>query len=131
MYTLPQEIEVWYIIPAIRKKLASCLIMDHKATYKKVGDILGVTKAAVSQYLSNKRAGKIFLPKEIDKEIMKSCSVLLKDKSNSVREIDRILKIIIKKDLPCRVCKESMGGNLKDCKEIRIKRDYIKRWNLG
>jgi len=130
MYTLPQEIEVWYIIPAIRKKLATCLIQDHKATYQKTGDILGITKAAVSQYLKNKRAAKIELPKEIDGKIMKTCSILLKNKSNAVKEIDKILKIIIKKDLPCRVCKSNTGGALADCKEIRIKRDFIKKWGL-
>lgn len=130
MYTLPQEIEVWYIIPAIRKKLATCLIIDHKATYQKVGDLLGITKAAVSQYLKNKRAAKIILPSVLDKEIMKSCSTLLKDKSNSVKEIDRILKIIVKKDLACEVCEADKEGSLKNCKQIRIKTDYIKKWDL-
>ena len=102
--------------------------MDHNATYQRVGEILGITKAAVSQYLSNKRAAKVILPKELDKEIMKTCSTLLKNKSNSVKEIDRLLKIIVKKDLPCEVCDGT--GDLKNCKEIRIKRDFIKKWNL-
>ncbi len=58
MYTLPQEIEVWYIIPAIRKELARCLIQDHKITYEKTGNIMGITKSAISQYIRNKRATK-------------------------------------------------------------------------
>ena len=59
MYALPQEIEVWYIIPAIRKALAEQLVKKHKLTLEKTGNILGVSKAAVSQYLSKKRATKI------------------------------------------------------------------------
>ncbi len=40
MYSLPQEIEVWYIIPAIRKEFARVLVEDHKLTFERVGDIL-------------------------------------------------------------------------------------------
>ena len=59
MYLLPQEIEVWYIIPAIRKELAKLLTQKYELSYDKAGVILGVSKAAISQYLSNKRANKI------------------------------------------------------------------------
>jgi len=54
MYSLPQEIEVWYIIPAIRKELARLLTKENNLSYEKVGGYLGISKAAVSQYLSNK-----------------------------------------------------------------------------
>ncbi|PJC44447.1 transcriptional regulator, partial [Candidatus Pacearchaeota archaeon CG_4_9_14_0_2_um_filter_39_13] len=30
MHTLPQEIEVWYIIPAIRREMAMCFSREHK-----------------------------------------------------------------------------------------------------
>ena len=69
MYLLPQEIEVWYIIPKIRRELASLLVKKHKLSYEKAGEVLGVTKSAVSQYLSNKRANKIELSAQIKKEL--------------------------------------------------------------
>ena len=62
MYSLPQEIEVWYIIPAIRKELARLLTGSYGMTFEKAGELLGVSKAAVSQYLSNKRASKFKVP---------------------------------------------------------------------
>jgi len=121
MRYLPQEIEVWYIIPAIRREMSSCLIKDYKVSYEKVGRILGVSKAAVSQYLKGKRAAKIKLPKEVKPKIMASCKTLSKDKGSSVEEITKILKFIRDKNLPCEVCGTLRGGILEDCREIRLK----------
>lgn len=44
MYNLPQEIEVWYIIPAIRREFARVLTEKYNLTYEKTGEILGVSK---------------------------------------------------------------------------------------
>ena len=51
MVHMPQEIEVWYVIPAIRKQLAKALVGEHKLPQKQVADIMGVSSAAISQYL--------------------------------------------------------------------------------
>ena len=120
MYTLPQEIEVWYIIPAIRRELAKCLIRDHKLTYEKVGEILGISKAAISQYLKNKRASKIKLHEKVDKEVCISCSRITKGKTDAVKEITRVLEMIRKKQLPVEVCDKKLEGVFHDCKEIRV-----------
>jgi hypothetical protein len=51
---LPQEVEAFYVIPAIRRELARRLVatgMPQRAAAER----LGVTPAAVSQYLANKR----------------------------------------------------------------------------
>ena len=126
MYTLPQEIEVWYIIPAIRKELASCLIRNYSITYEKVGEMMGITKAAVSQYLSNKRAAKIKLPENALKEVCKSCELIVAKKKNTSQEILRVLKFIRDKNLPCEVCDKTTQGVLDDCKVIRLKHISIK-----
>jgi hypothetical protein len=118
MYTLPQEIEVWYIIPGIRRELARCLIKDHKITYEKVGKILGISKAAISQYLKNKRAAKIKLHIKVNEEICKSCSKIVQSKTNSVREITRILKFIRENNLHCEVCGKIIDDELHDCKQV-------------
>lgn len=118
MYTLPQEIEVWYIIPAIRRDLSKCLIKKYGLSYEKVGKILGISKAAISQYLKNKRAAKIRLHELVEEEICKSCSKITKNKSNSVIEIQKILEFIKKKKLHCEVCGKMIDGKLHDCKQI-------------
>ena len=67
MYSLPQEIEVWYIIPAIRRELTKILIKQYNLKQKKVAMLLGISEAAISQYLSNKRGQEIKFPKEMEK----------------------------------------------------------------
>ena len=117
MYSLPQEIEVWYIIPAIRKELAKILVKKHNQTYQKVGDMLGISKAAISQYLSNKRANKIKFPSQLQKEIEKSANIILKDGKKSVREIQKILKTVRLKKFTCDLCEKYNSDILKFCKD--------------
>jgi predicted transcriptional regulator len=120
MYTLPQEIEVWYIIPAIRRELSKCMINKYKLTYEKTGKILGISKAAVSQYLKHKRATKIKLHDKALKEVCNSCEKLSVEKSDAVREISRILKYIRQNKLHCEVCGECVDGKFHDCKEVKV-----------
>jgi len=127
MYTLPQEIEVWYVIPAIRRELASCLIRNHGITYEKVGEMMGLTKAAISQYLSKKRAAKIKLHENALNEVCKSCMLIVAKKKHTSQEIMRVLKFIRDKNLPCEVCDKSTQGILDDCKEIRLKEINIRQ----
>ncbi|MEF8799209.1 MAG: transcriptional regulator [Candidatus Bipolaricaulota bacterium] len=50
----PCEVALWYILPCIRASLARELTkMD--LTQQKVANILGITQAAVSQYIGDKR----------------------------------------------------------------------------
>lgn len=90
MERLPQEIEVWYIIPELRKELATAL---NKKGMKQgdIAKVLGITGAAVSQYISKKRGGKIELCKEIKNEIKKSANELFKTKKSANPEIQKIL----------------------------------------
>jgi hypothetical protein len=46
---------VWYLLPLIRKEFAKSLIKDHGLTQRKAAEKLGITEAAVSQYVSKKR----------------------------------------------------------------------------
>lgn len=121
MYYLPQEIEVWYVIPAIRSWIARCLIDEFDASYEKIGKILGVSRAAISQYVKGKRAAKIKLPKELGPKILASCKVLTKDDTKAVEEIDKILAHIRSKGLTFSVCGKLKEGSLTDCSEVRFK----------
>jgi len=115
MYLLPQEIEVWYIIPAIRKELAKLLTKRYELSYENAGVLLGVSKAAVSQYLSNKRANKIQLTPGIKKEIKKSAGIISRRPKMALIEIQRILKIMKTKKHSCDVCKKFNKGVLNYC----------------
>ena len=115
MYLLPQEIEVWYIIPKIRKELAILLVKEYELSYEKAGDILGISKAAVSQYLSNKRANKIKISKDIEKEIKISAQKIMEKKSNGLMEIERIIQLMKNSKCACDVCKQYNKEVLKYC----------------
>ena len=118
MHILPQEIEVWYIIPAIRRDIAKILVNEYKISFEKVGNILGISKAAVSQYLANKRAAKIKLHEKAFKEIKKSCKKMMDGKSDSTKEILRILELIRKKHWHCKKCGKLIGIELHDCEDL-------------
>ena len=126
MYVLPQEIEVWYIIPAIRREFAKCLIKNHGVSYQKVGDLLGISKAAISQYVKGKRASKVKLPSKAQQKVCMSCDLLAEGKSDSVKEITNILDFIKDKNLACEVCDKKIKGDIENCKEIRLKDLKIK-----
>jgi uncharacterized protein len=57
----PQEVEVFYILPAIRRELSIALKAAGRSQ-KDIAKLLGVTEAAVSQYLSAKRANDVQFP---------------------------------------------------------------------
>ena len=64
----PCELVVWYLLPAIRSELAKALDREH-ILQKDTAKYLGMTPAAVSQYISGKRGGDMELPEEITLKI--------------------------------------------------------------
>ncbi len=115
MYSLPQEIEVWYIIPAIRKELAKQLTSKHGLSYEKAGKLLGISKAAVSQYISNKRANNIKISENVKTEISKSAEIILNTPQKTIGEIQKILRYMKTTNSSCDVCKKYNKGVLEYC----------------
>lgn len=70
----PCEVVIWHLLPRIRALLAKEL-MRLGFSQREVGRRLGITPAAVSQYISEKRAGG----KGFDPEIMQAIEELAKD----------------------------------------------------
>ena len=126
IYNLPQEIEVWYLIPAVRRELARLLTQKHNLSYDRAGDSLGISKAAISQYNKKKRASKVKLHKLVLKEIEKSASRIRKDKSVNVREMLRVLEFMRKKKLSFEYCKGGKHDH-EECQEVAI--TYEKYWD--
>jgi predicted transcriptional regulator len=65
---MPQELEVWYIIPAIRREFAR-VMLNRGLSQRKIAETLGVTEAAVSQYKKSKRASGIEFKDGASREI--------------------------------------------------------------
>ena len=91
--TMPQEIEVRYILPAIRRELARIFVKEHKLSQKEAAKLLGLTEAAVSQYQHSKRAKEVVFSDNIVNEVRVSADRILADKSSKQRVIGEIYRI--------------------------------------
>ncbi len=114
---LPQEIEVRYIIPAIRGKLAHVMVEEKGISQKKAAQILGLTEAAISQYISGKRGSEVIFSESVADEIRKSADRVMKSdssRSEMVAEIYRICQLTNVKHIMCDMHRKQSKG-LDDC----------------
>ena len=101
---LPQELETFYVIPALRRQLA--LAMDGAGMKQKdIAAILGVNTSAISQYKSKKRGEKVQLNPEIVQQI-KNSATKVKDQLSYVRETQRLLHLIRTSGMLCQIHKQ-------------------------
>ncbi len=97
----PQEIEVWYILPAIRKELV--IVLKEKGhSQKEIAKLLNITEPAVSQYAKEKRAKKIILPQEV-KEFIKVSADKIKDSKIAYHQIQKINDFIKHSKARCEI----------------------------
>jgi len=97
MIKVPCEHIMWDLLPKIRKEFALSMINDFGLTQKATAEKLGITPAAVCQYISNKRGEKIKIKinEEVTKEIAVSVKKIVENGSDSIiNEICRICKLI-------------------------------------
>jgi len=135
-WMMPQEVEVWYVLPAIRRELAKVMktkvvqradaegkMKDHKITQKEIARMLGVTEPAITQYLLKKkdkrsRGDQVAMPNQILHEIDKSSETMIKDFENArmsnqkdifeimTKEINRIINIMRDAGFMCDIHRE-------------------------
>ena len=114
---MPQEVEVRYMLPAIRRELARIFVEEHKFNQKDAAEILGLTEAAVSQYHDSKRAKDVIFSSKVIEEIKKSASKILAEKSNKQRviaEMYRISNLTTVKQILCDLHR-SQSKELENC----------------
>ena len=108
MKETPCEYIIWNGIPVIRREIAKSMIQDFQLNQKQAAEKLGVTPAAISQYLSGKRGKIEITDDEILKEIKKSAERIIREGEDYiVKETCRICTIIRKKNIlsiSCDVC---------------------------
>lgn len=116
-----QEIEVWFIIPAIHRNLAQ-RFKELGLTQKKIAGILEVTEACVSQYLSGIRGTKVIFSNSIQEEIVNAARRIHHDGSAVIKEVQKVCLFIKesglrcelhrlygKADETCTICKDVLG----------------------
>jgi hypothetical protein len=100
MRMLLQELEVWYVIPALRRALA-LEFRERGMRAVEIAQRLGVTKAAVSQYFHRERAVSFIFDKKINNEIKLAVDRIVNGK-NSNSEIQRLLMLLRETRAICR-----------------------------
>jgi len=93
---LPCEIAVWYCVPMIKSELAKELVKNRGMKQGQVAELLGVTQAAVSQYVS-KRRGK--------GRIKPTKNMLLEIKRFATCQVERNKGKCDPKDVQAFICK--------------------------
>ena len=97
----PQEIEVWYVLPALRKELALAL-KQKGLKQNEISKKLGITESAISQYFKRKRANEVSFNKKIKQEIKNAAEKIIKNNS-LISEIDRLCRIVKKENVLCDI----------------------------
>jgi len=108
----PQEVEAFYLIPAIRRELALSMKEEGRQS-KDIAVALGITEAAVSQYLHGKRACDVDLGNEA-KTAIREASARITNPLSMIRETRLLLQAFAKSKVLCRL-HEKMGSVPKGC----------------
>ncbi|TFG99985.1 hypothetical protein E4H12_00615 [Candidatus Thorarchaeota archaeon] len=121
-WMMPQEVEVWYVLPAIRRELAKVMKTkavprvgedskqkEHKITQKEIAKMLGVTEPAITQYLlkdkgRRSRGDQVGIPERFLSELEKSADSMIEQYEKRganddmfevmTSEINRLIKVI-------------------------------------
>ena len=112
---LPQEIQVWYIIPVIRKELSKFLVKEQGMTQKRAAKILSLTEGAVSQYLNSKRGTKVKLNEKVLEEIKVSAERISRQPSSVLGETIRLLNLKEMRDIVCDFHKKNDPSIKENC----------------
>jgi len=88
---LPQEIEVWYVLPAIRREMCKELIVAG-LTQRRTAGLFGLTEAAVSQYVNRKRAKKVKFNRQFLAELRNVCAMIREGKMTAYEGLQILSK---------------------------------------
>jgi predicted transcriptional regulator len=142
----PCELIIWYVLPDLRSEITKNLIETYSIKQTEAAEIFGVTRAAINQYLSEKRGSGLSSTVkskkqlgQLQNEIKISANRIYKDHSLVNQELCRICRFIRTKKIlneiymkhenypaPKWLCDLDMseldvtganGGNCPHCKE--------------
>lgn len=111
MRRTPCEFMMWNGLPVIRREIAESMIKNHGLNQKETAIKLGVTPAAICQYISKKRGKIKIIDEKIINEINNSARIIINNGVNSVvSETCKICKIMrsqgIFSTFQCNICEE-------------------------
>ncbi len=108
----PCEVIVWDVLPGIRAALAEELVKEG-VSQKAASELLGITPAAISQYISKKRGYKIEFQDAVKAEIKKLATDVIQGGVDSLSL--RICEICMKLRADGTVCRLDKCGVGEEC----------------
>ena len=119
---LPCELIIWYVLPDLRNEISRIMYEDYNFKQVEIARALGVTKAAVNQYLSSKRGENFFnLVKNkthknmLMRELRKSAQTIVKEQSTIDMELCRMCNIIRRTKIINKVYEKYSTGVVPSC----------------
>ena len=112
---MPQEIEVWYLIPSLRKELAKIFVDNYGISQKKAAKILGITEAAVSQYLKLKRGNEVKFSEEELKKIKKYAEKIIEEKESAIKALYDLCVVLRGSKIVCKTHRSKDKSVPKNC----------------
>lgn len=115
---MPCELIVWYVLPFIRRELAKELIEFHDFTQAKVARLFGVSDAAISQYMKEKRGMREELEgSEKYDELKQKIKVAAEDlvKEDLVDDVCDLCRLIKKTSMLADIYQVQMEGKMPEC----------------
>ncbi|MFW9780539.1 MAG: transcriptional regulator [Candidatus Heimdallarchaeota archaeon] len=111
----PQEVVVWYVLPAIRREITQTLINEHNMPQKEIAKRFYLTEPAISQYKKSRR-GQIGVEFDeiIQEKIQDAAHNIAVRDSSAPHEVQRVLKYIEKSGFLCTLHKK-FGLVHEDC----------------
>ncbi len=100
----PQEVEVWVVLPALRRQLAVSL-KKIGLKQKEIASVFNLTEAAVSQYLKKKRGSDASFGGDIELEIIESAKTIAKDRNKTRYELQRLVRLVAGTRRLCTICR--------------------------
>jgi len=98
----PQEVEVFYLLPALRRDIALSLKTQGK-DQKQIAKILGVSEPSISHYFNSKRATDVIFSQEIKNAIKKSAITII-TQQDALKATQQLLQMIHQEREICKVC---------------------------
>lgn len=98
---MPQEVEVFYVIPTIRRELAFAMKAAGKKQ-KEIAELLCVKESTISQYLNDKRATEVKLNEQL-KSAATAAAARVKDKVTLIAETQKLLGLIKEGKTLCEI----------------------------
>jgi predicted transcriptional regulator len=94
------EYMMWNGLPTIRKEIAECMIKDYGLNQKETAEKLGITPAAICNYVSNKRGRGHIEDENILAEIKKAAKNIIENGHDQyISETCRICRIFRSKGM--------------------------------